>query len=294
MPQMPKFRGGIDTIEIASTTDLEGKSRFFSHDNTRKITKNDQYLYRFSPSLVDDIDVYSLTGCVSAIEIMLEETELENPRITRIDFCFDDYEHDYRDLYKLNQLFFCLMINKYGIKNDYLSNGLQSPLEKTIRIQKSWMEGEFYNKKAEEPKGDILCRLELRSKLLKDDGIRQPIINALEKWQNDFAFVFKLTSGDLDDMLKEMNDQIISHFEEDVVRDECDQKDYRSMIQRYHRYIYTRKQLVDLIRRMGFQSYESIVSKYKTAHAGLQLFKIRDICKYVTYISGVADQFLAA
>lgn len=34
MPQMPKFRGGIDTIEIASTTDLEGKSRFFSHDNT--------------------------------------------------------------------------------------------------------------------------------------------------------------------------------------------------------------------------------------------------------------------
>lgn len=286
---------GIDTIELISPTYLDYSPPFFSHDNKRRIVGNspETYAYRFNPSYTYYTNNYSLSNCIKAIYYATEEVELQEPIINRIDFCFDDRENDYRDLYKLNHLLFYLLAKKLNISNDYSSCGIVSPVQKTLRIQNGKLEAEFYNKLLEEPKGKIKCRLELRIKRVKCaiNNIAA-LSETLTQWLDILTSVANLKNKDLDILLGDLNDEIIKHYFEDVKRGDYCKRDYKSMIQRYHKYIFTRRQLSQLLKRIGYKSYDSVASKYKNSHRGLEFFKIHEIRAYVNHIIHAANQFL--
>lgn len=287
---------GIDTMALSSTTFLPYSPPYFTHDQARMVRGGqlgNTYTYRFNPSVLIDNGMYSLSNCLQALEYVIKDTNLPDVYITRIDFCFDDYYTEYRDLYKLYHLLFYLLAKAFKIKNDYSSCGIVSPVLKTLRIQNTKGEAEFYNKAIEEPDGIIKCRLELRSKKVnisvKDV---KDISKALFVWLSALQNVTKLKNDDLDVCLNDLNDEIMKHYEADVERGDYCEMDYNSMIQRYHRYILTRRQLGELMRRMGFKAYDSIASKYKVSHPGLEFYQIGELRKYVNHLIIAALHFL--
>ena len=287
------FRCGIDTMEIISPTHIDFSPSFFTHDSTRRIVLNESYAYRFNPSYTIFNNTHSFSDCIFALDHAIEKTQLEKPVINRLDFCFDDYEHEYRDLYKLNHLLFYLIAKKLNISNDYSSCGIVSPVQKTLRIQNSKLQAEFYNKAVEEKGGNIKCRLELRiSHIKRSANNPETISKALMQWLGILASVSTLKNRDLDILLGDLNDEIMKHYNEDIANGDYGKKDYKSMIQRYHRYIFTRRQLGQLLKRMGFKSYDSVASKYKNNHRGLEFFKPYELRTYVRHILTAAKQFL--
>lgn len=291
-----KYKCGIDTMEIISPTHIDFSPPFFTHDTTRRIVGNsltESYAYRFNPSYTPFTYNYSLTNCSSALDYAMKNTELNEPIINRIDFCFDDSSNNYRDLYKLNHLLFYLIAKKLNISNDYSSCGIQSPVQKTLRIQNSKLQAEFYNKAVEDPEGDIKCRLELRISRVKcATNDMASITLALKKWMDILASVTALKNKDLDMLLGDLNDEIMKRYNEDVQRGDYRKKDYDSMIQRYNKYIFTRRQLSQLLKRMEYKSYDSVASKYKEKHPGLEFFKTGELRAYVNHIKCTAEQFL--
>lgn len=289
---------GIDTMALSSTTFLPYSPPYFTHDQARMVRGGqlgNTYTYRFNPSLLIDNGMYSLSSCLKALEYVIEDTNLPDVNITRIDFCFDDFYNEYRDLYKLYHLLFYLLAKAFKIKNDYSSCGIVSPVLKTLRIQNTKGEAEFYNKAIEEPDGIIKCRLEARSKKVNISAKNaDKIVNYLVVWLNALHKMTKLKNDDLDIYLNDLNEEIMKHYEADVARDEYDEMDYNSMIQRYHRYIFTRRQLGELIRRMGFRAYDSIASKYKWSHPGLEFYQIGDLRKNVKHLNEAASRFLTS
>lgn len=289
---------GIDTMEIISPTVLDFSPPFFTHDSARRIVGNPlnaSYAYRFNPSYTLYNNNYSLGNCINSLNYAIDEINLKEPIINRIDFCFDDCDNDYRDLYKLNHLLFYLIAKKLNISNDYSSCGIVSPIQKTLRIQNSKLQGEFYNKAVEEQKGSIKCRLELRITRIKcaTNDIKS-IKQALRHWLDILVSVTSLRNKDLDILLADLNDEIIKRYEEDVLRGDYGKKDYSSMIQRYHRYIFTRRQLGQLLKRIGYKSYNSVASKYKSNHRGLEFFKPCEIRLYIKHIICAANQFMSS
>lgn len=288
---------GIDTMSLRSAQFLPYSPCYFTYDQARRIVGNpldEQYEYRYNLSKQIDNAIHSFYNCVRALDLAMLETDLEKPTITRIDFCFDDFTNDYRDLYKLNHLLLYLLAKKMNIKNDYSSRGIISPVLKTLRIQNSKFEAEFYNKAIEEPNGIIKCRLELRCKRVScRTGDTKAIADALRQWLEILKSVTQLKNRDLDVLLNDLNDEIIKHYDEDVKRYDYSKMDYNSMIQRYHRYIFTRRQLSELLRRMGYKSYDSVASKFKSSHRGLEFFKPYELREYINHIIGSAELFLA-
>lgn len=300
MKENPCYTCGIDTIEIATTTLITDKCAYLSNDSSCNTFESEGvrfFKYRINPDKKAEKNLYSLSEYKSTIKDIFDELKLENLEIRRIDFRFDDYSSEYRDLFKLNQLLFLLLSIRLSINNDYSSYGIKSPEMKTLRIQNSRIEAEFYNKKKQEPNGNIKCRLELRSKGLKyilehipDETIIEKI--ELMKWIDNLNAISELKKEDYDKIIEGLNNEIIKCYKSDVDHNEYTKTDYNSMIQRYNKYIYTRRQLVDLYRRLGYCSAESMASKYKGRHTGIEFFSIYEIRKYIKHIFASARTFI--
>lgn len=302
MIQIPCYIGGIDTVEVSSTSFVTGKYDYLSFDSSRQtIISGDitRFKYRINPDKKVERDIHSFSEYITVINDIFEELELEDILICRVDFRFDDYNNEYSDLFKLNQLlFYLLSIKQFKIK-DYCSFGIKSPISKTLRIHNSHIEAEFYNKKIQEPNSKIKSRLELRTKGMNHSiwfeiGESKKRIEEIEldRWIDRLDKVANLKKEDYDNAFEKLNNEIIKCYNADIERKEYRKGDYNSMIQRYNKYIFTRRQLVDLFKRLNYNSPESMASKYKKSHVGIEFFSNYEVKKYIKLIRFVAKTFI--
>lgn len=298
------FRCGIDTIEIMSRTFLQKRNRPKSFTRIRLVkTVGDTkyYGYRFNPMYLIGEEKYSLTPCIITLINIIEETNLENPVIIRVDYCFDDYSNYYNDLSKINHFLFFLIAKKYHFTNNFISYSMESPegkstyMEQRRFINGRRLEAEFYNKIIQEPTGTILCRLEFRSKPLyiKADDI-DAFVYELRGWLRKAEYAANLKYKEINALLIRQNDKTIKLNSKNVEKRIHSKKDFGSTIQGFHRYIFTRRQLGDLLEKIGIGGYESRASKYLKSHIGVELFKPADLQEYVHYIVSAAELFLAS
>lgn len=288
------FICGRDTTEFVSQTFVPYTKPYLSHDSSRRIVlteKNPEYKYKVDPNVKVGKRIESLSELQAATKAIYQELALESPVTSRIDICFDDYEHEYRDLLMITQLLFILVEKYLGITNDYISNGITITEPKTIRFQNSSWEAEFYNKAIQEPHCGVKSRLELRRKRLKNVEEAYKEIRVITRWMKIFENATHIKKEEYDALMYEINDAIMTSYELDVRRGDYRKRDYNSLIQRYHYHIFSGRQLTDLFSRLGYKHPDVMASKYKKRHRGMEFFKIQDLQGYVCHIQNAAYKF---
>ncbi len=316
MKVKPKFKCGIDTVEVKSSTLLTiDKSDRLHRCITRVRVINAKgdtkyYGYRIDPSLLSGFIIDNLQYCIELILSLLRYLNLEAPVITRIDYCFDDYEHTYDELFKINLLLFILLKDEYIFHNNFVSDDLDSPKGKSTKNRQKWiikkrmLEAEFYDKTLESNNSKILCRLEFRSKPLDIQiDFNSDIVDIAMYCETEFKLEFnrwlemvnkvaQFKYNELNKHLYGTNDKLISEDEKDVEKGVHKKTDFGSTIQINHKRIFTRRQLGDLLRKIGIGSYESRATKYIDEHPGIELYKPSDLQEYVEEITIKADAYM--
>ena len=158
---------GIDTLQIKSKTTIEfdAEQYPFVRPEIIRQANNEYSYYRLNPDKGNnDLAIYNSFDYCKSLDFMLDSLELDKPIKSRIDFRFDSLDKNYNELLKLNKLLLLLISNKYKVKNRYKSQDLLTEQELTMRIESKYIEVENYDKSIQEPDGDVMNRLELRSK----------------------------------------------------------------------------------------------------------------------------------
>ena len=115
------FVCGRDTEEVTTLTDYHGTQPYLSHDSSRRVTTIGNiklYKYIIDPNQKVGKRISTLQELMVINKEIYEELGFDNPITSRIDICFDDYEHEYRDLLAITMLLFILIEKHLGINND--------------------------------------------------------------------------------------------------------------------------------------------------------------------------------
>lgn len=316
MKVKPNFICRIDTIEVKSSTFLaidKSDRRFKCITKVRYLYSKDgikYYGYRIDPSKLSAYTVDDLQNCIKLILLFLLNINLDAPVIIRIDYCFDEYDHYYHELSKINHLLFILLAKEYIFHNNFVGEDLYSPKGKSTIIKRKWaikkmmLEAEFYDKTLESTHSNVLCRLEFRSKPLDikiylDPDIVDTVLyceaefkRELNNWLEMVNFVANTKYMDMNKILLDINDKLIDEDARLVENEVHTKMDFGSMIQINHRRIFTRRQLGDLVKKAGIWAAESRVTKYLDAHPGIELYKPSDLQEYVAEITRTANIYM--
>ena len=133
--------------------------------NPNKYANQDQLFYK------DD--------CINSIGYMIEEMNILDCEISRVDLAYDTYnEGDYQLYHKLNRFLLSLIANKYKIKNAYKSSDLWNDDGISLKIKDRKFDIENYDKSLQEPNGKVTNRFETRVKEIYEPDVSQAIAEA--------------------------------------------------------------------------------------------------------------------
>lgn len=136
--------------------------------NPNKYADTDQLFYR--------------DNCVNSLEYMIDEMDISQYKISRVDLAYDTYAAGDYGLYcKLNRLLLSLIANKYKCDNAYASNDFWSDDVISMKIKSRQFEIENYDKSLQEPGGRTTNRFEIRIKNIYIPDVLQAIAYAENK-----------------------------------------------------------------------------------------------------------------
>lgn len=257
---------GIDTIEIK--TEVRKDSLI---DGITALTTAVSKYYRYKINVDKLKKSLGIAGenCYSTVQKILEYiveffSEAEILNVTRIDVRYDNHTDDYGDYFKINSFLLAIIAEQNKIRDSYESREISPSDIITIRIQKKYkFEVEYYNKVTErEHKGkenfeNIKARLEFRRKQieysLKDvDNIR-PLIQDTMEWINSF----------LTESLQEFETKQVTCFNNNLLQANFSKskRTITSFIVDNQRYVYTDKQLLNLIKGLNSKSPRKLKRK---------------------------------
>lgn len=309
--------GSIHTFEVTADNliDIEGKgyitlmrvtprpSSSTGYRCTYKVNLNKIKLTVSENNPLDSdnparLEITTYTEHKTALAYFMQEQELINPVITRIDYRFDEYDLEYTRLYKLAKFLTLLIADFYSIDNIFESKDPIKIILETIRAQNDKFEMEFYNKAEQAPKYNVKCRLELRAKKLysSDDG---KIQIELAKWIErlytviDKKCIVENDNGEkmteIQRLLTRINTGLLKQYAADKAKGETVY--ISEFVHEYRTSFFTTGQLVDFYERAGVNNAKIAVSKYKRRRK-IELFEPSDLRAYVDKISAAADQFI--
>ena len=279
---------GVDTLQIKSKSAISFDSEKFPFVKPQIVRQSDNSFsyYILNPDKGNNyIAIYNSFDYYDTLDYMLDSIALEEPVKSRIDFRFDSFDKNFNELLKLNKLLLLLISNKYKVNNRYKSQDLLTEEELTMRIQNKYIEVENYDKGIQEPDGDVMNRLELRSKSLDND------MPESEKEYIEFVnwcdrLDRAVTADNLNSLISAANNALADRYKEWTAKRG---HKINGFLNKYENSIFTRQQLVDLYALLGFDNAEDRAKNYKKRY-DIEFFSLRDLEKYNTKIkdSGAA------
>lgn len=124
------------------------------------------FTYKVNPESISNTMNLSAVNFNTEILRLVSDYGMIEPRVTRMDFCWNFYNIDYADLYRnfaLLDLMFCRALNKKNIDLFITFNPLSGKL-KTVCVKSHESEKEYYNKADKNPRLGISARFEFRLK----------------------------------------------------------------------------------------------------------------------------------
>ena len=212
----------------------------------------------------------------SVLDDFRKNTSCADIKITRADFCFNsDGDRDFEMYQKLTKLLICCVAQKDGIKNSYLSKDLWTENNLSISTKNDYFELENYDKNAESGgKSETKNRIEIRSKRMKGDLETEFTVKWVERLRAAIEF--------FPEVQRHYNEVLMEKWAADQQRP-TKQRQYTSVtnfILAKRDCIFSRRQLIDLLEKMGVNNPENAAHNFKSRH-GIEFYSRTDLVEIV-------------
>ena len=219
--------------------------------------------------------IMSYTEFVRVLEEAFERMEAIGFRVTRADLCFNSNDlEDYELFKKLNKLLICCIADAYEIKNCYQTSDLWSDKSLSTAVKGNDIEAENYDKSVENPNVPTKNRLELRSLRVRGSLEEEFLVKwfvRLDKAVEHFELV-----------QERYNKELCKIWQADQEKPQKD-RDFISLtafLMVYKDCIFTRKQLVELLKMIGVENPVRKAKNFKDRHT-IEFYSKTDIKEIV-------------
>lgn len=232
-------------------------------------------------------DLLSFDDFKEKFEIFRESIGMENYRFQRVDFRLDSYDKEhYQAFSKLNKYLISAVALTYNVKNCYKTDGLFSHKQLSIAIKNDYFQLENYDRNAkslitENHQETAQSRLEERTvskefrRLYSDDHCRDGMEILQDEFTVNWFSRWDKALENLDAVGLRYNDELekIYHANKDAypVR-------FRSItefVMQYQDSIFSQKQLINLLQRLGVASAKERAKSYKKRY-GIEYISKKD------------------
>ena len=278
---------GVDTLEIRTEKEIDPKGQAdFVPKECRKNNKSGAYFYKLNPDKYSGTQIYNRTAFVNAVNEMFDYLQISNATITRIDFRFDSFQNDFEELEKLNKFLIMLVAYDNHFKNCYESINplLLAPL--CIRSQNQYLEIENYNKSIEEPTGNVMNRLELRSKkLYSKANADTKDLHEFETWLKKLKKAISKTNIAL--LEDKLNESLIRRFAEERKHNTFTNNE---LFCKYQNSIFSKEQMMNLCTQLGYKNPTSQIQAYKQ-RKGIEFISHKNLQDYLQILESSFAKF---
>ena len=278
---------GVDTFEIRTEKEIQPKGQAdFVPKECRKNTKSESYFYKLNPDKYSGTQIYKRTDFVNAANGMFDYLKIDNATITRIDFRFDSFQDDFEELKKLNKFLIMLVAYDNHFKNCYESINplLLEPL--CIRSQNQYYEIDNYNKGIEEPTGNVMNRLELRSKKLYSNvNADTKDLHEFEKWLKKLKTAISKTNIAL--LEDKLNESLIRRFAEERKHNTFTNNE---LFCKYQSSIFSSEQMINLCTQLGYKNPKAQMQAYRQ-RKGIELISHKNLQDYLQILESSFVRF---
>lgn len=279
--------GSCHTLDIKSDGLVHGISDDIKHcieisSSERKngiVSKS-----RINPNkLFGDVESYSDLELV--MDTLTEAVGITDYVYSRFDFRLDSYSEKYYEEYaKLNRLILSLIAVTYNVENTFESKDLFSNKLLSMSIRNTRLQVECYDKAAESKGKDrATCRLELRSVKMNTTDIKWTFINDWFRWLDKSSKSFKKVE-------MKYNKELAKLYHEEKKSYPVQFRSWRDFILQYQNCIFSNRQLVDLLRRMGISNPTGKAKEFKNDYS-IEFFSQTDIDYTIKLIKSAALQY---
>lgn len=228
--------------------------------------------------------ITSYPDFLSTMEVILNNAGISTVDLVRVDMCFDSYDATHYQKYaKLNRLLISTLAQAYCVQNNYRTTGLFSSEQRSVAAKNpNSFEIENYDKACESlGKAKTQSRLELRSVRMHGQSIVDEFTTCwdtrIEKGVQSF-----------DSTLERYNDELMKSYRHEI--EQGNDIKYAVFFQIHENRIFTKKQAIELLSRMGVtnpnESYRYYKKKYK-----LVTYSRNDVIRAITEIKRARDAF---
>ena len=277
---------GIDTLQV--TSDEESKLTPEQAPYISKIVRVDPdrntYSYRLNPDKANKhLQIYNSEDFKEIYSFMILEMGFDEPRITRVDFRIDSFDDNFEQLMKLNKLLILLLSQTYKLDNRYQSDDPLTLDDLCIRVQNRKLEVENYNKGLEEPTGNVMNRLELRTKNISDSQL-EIIHTEFEKWCRRLEKA--VTKENFEKLQETSNFYLVKKYN----KAKSDRVTVNEFLYKYSGNVWTRSQLINFFEQIGCKNPAEKAHSYKRRKK-IEYFSFRDLEIYVSKIKKAGFDF---
>lgn len=283
----PEKRQGYDLLASVHTTQIETMNEYDDAPEYIKNCVNSRFRKKDGGELLilnlNRLvgDLFSYHDFTVAFDTVVSEIGIEEYAIKRIDMRFDSYDSDhYREYQKLNRYLISMLACAYETKNNYKTDGLFSQRQISVAIKSDDFEIENYDREVKNQNtGNVTeqakSRLEERSKRKDRSTIWK--VKDLEDifcktWFRRWDKAYKC----MNDVQRRYNEALAKIYYEDKDKKPAVFKSVSEFLRRYQDCIFTKKQLIDLLTRIGVENPETAAKNFKN-RSGIEFFSKSDI-----------------
>ena len=243
-------------------------------------------------------DLMTFDDLKAALELILEGIHAESYEIIRVDMRFDSYDPTHYKTYeKLYRYLICLMLMAYpSIKNRYRTDDLVRLDQISVSIKNQDLEMEHYNRAVKSEITKNLTelaqsRFELRSKH-HNTGNPWKIDDLRTIFCNDWARRLEKASKKRIDIQRFYNEILTERYFKYKDAQPILFKSVNEFIRKYQDYIFSREQLLDLLRRINVKNPEITARNFKT-RSGIEYIGKRDVNHIIRKIKDEMGEFFS-
>lgn len=306
------LRAGIDTLQIRTTAPITFAEADlpYLYGKTGTDSQHKYYYYRVNPnkacgSLIDSYASYRQTvkDCIDKIP-----HDNGDITITRIDYRFDNYNDDYRDLLKLNTALLLLFSEKYKVRNAYQSRHLQRLKDLSATISGSTFSAEYYDKAqqrlnnndVDDVDAGVLARLELRTRKLHrpHDAPKLPTFDIQYQLETEYSEFFQwvqrinesVTDSKLDSLTHKLNLALAGEYPEWQQRYGKGYQLSTFLVENRNALI-TKSQIIELYEMLDISNAKIKVRDLLRNHSGIETVDMTNIDLYCSRLIDAAEDF---
>lgn len=239
------------------------------------------------------------------MKLITEGASINHYQIVRADLRFDSYKHEHFEAYlKLHRLLISALAVTYKVKNAYTTADLFTWKPLNVAIRNDYFQIENYDRERKSQNTEnhlepAKSRLEERSvgrqfrECIYSTGNLDPMDALKVEFSENWLMRWDRAIADIDSMYIHANIELAKIWEDGKNKKPVQFPNLTSFLCQHENGIYNRKQLIDLLERIGVRNPKIVARNHKARYAP-EFFSKGDILRAVNEIKRATAAFFEA